>query len=324
MNEKTIHNLLDDDYNFLIQEVNENQLLGLTTYGRVVEGWSTQENDLKVIATYLPTFKELCAEKAIFKIITRGNHIVELIDARIILKQLVHQENKVLEGLNSKYHKINPKYEKTFMKNIYDNRERISRYNVKEKVLNDYNNVITLLQKYKENNDTECLFDACRIKIECDLYLDGIPYEECVRINKSYLKDYLLNIKEGRITPNEEDIINDFNNLLKEKSFSEKDSNIESIVKMAIVEIMREASKEPINKEAFLEKLTIMEKEALQIIFKHINKDKGTISISQLTRECDISRSVFKNVLQKMKDAEVANITNMGAKGTYIELLISI
>ena len=49
----------------------------------------------------------------------------------------------------------------------------------------------------------------------------------------------------------------------------------------------------------------------------------GYVSIAQLTENNNISRPVFKNVLQKMKDSKVAEVTNKGVKGTYIEIIDS-
>ena len=48
---------------------------------------------------------------------------------------------------------------------------------------------------------------------------------------------------------------------------------------------------------------------------------QGNISILQLTTSSGISRSVFKNLLQKMKDNLVAEIENQGTKGTYIKII---
>ena len=69
--------------------------------------------------------------------------------------------------------------------------------------------------------------------------------------------------------------------------------------------------------------LTNNEQKAFDIIKNNLVNGYGYVSIVQLTESTNISRPVFKNVLQKMKDSKVAKITNKGVKGTYIEIIDS-
>ena len=69
--------------------------------------------------------------------------------------------------------------------------------------------------------------------------------------------------------------------------------------------------------------LTNNEQKAFDIIKNNLVNGYGYVSISQLTENNNISRPVFKNVLQKMKDSKVAEVTNKGVKGTYIEVIDS-
>ena len=72
----------------------------------------------------------------------------------------------------------------------------------------------------------------------------------------------------------------------------------------------------------FLSLLTKTEVQAFEIILQHLNDGyEGNISISQLTEDSKISRPVFKNTLQKMKDNNVAEIINQGVKGMYIKVI---
>ena len=70
--------------------------------------------------------------------------------------------------------------------------------------------------------------------------------------------------------------------------------------------------------------LTQTENQALKFILSHLKDGiEGNISISQLTNESSISRPVFKNVIQKMKNNAIAEIENQGVKyigsDTYID-----
>ena len=72
----------------------------------------------------------------------------------------------------------------------------------------------------------------------------------------------------------------------------------------------------------FEELLTTTEQKALKIVIEHLeNGRQGNISISQLVANSSISRPVFKNLIQKMKDNSVAEIENQGVKGTYIKII---
>ena len=72
----------------------------------------------------------------------------------------------------------------------------------------------------------------------------------------------------------------------------------------------------------FRQALTDMEKQALSIILDNLDDGhEGNISISQLVADSSISRPVFKNVLQKMKDNLIAEIENKGVKGTYVKIM---
>lgn len=72
----------------------------------------------------------------------------------------------------------------------------------------------------------------------------------------------------------------------------------------------------------FINILTDAERNALDIVLDNLNDGyQGNISILQLTTSSGISRSVFKNLLQKMKDNLIAEIENQGTKGTYIKII---
>ena len=53
----------------------------------------------------------------------------------------------------------------------------------------------------------------------------------------------------------------------------------------------------------------------------YVTDGEGIVSISKLVEGGDYSRPVFKSVLNKMKDAEIAELTNMGVKGTHIKII---
>lgn len=74
------------------------------------------------------------------------------------------------------------------------------------------------------------------------------------------------------------------------------------------------------NYELFKNSLTFAENEALDKIIDKIHIE-GIISISSLSRETSISRPVFNNLLNKLENAKLITVNNMGAKGTYIKFI---
>ena len=74
------------------------------------------------------------------------------------------------------------------------------------------------------------------------------------------------------------------------------------------------------NYELFKKSLTFAEDEALNKIIDKIHLE-GIISINSLSRETGISRPVFNNLLNKLENAKLITVNNMGAKGTYIKFI---
>ena len=54
---------------------------------------------------------------------------------------------------------------------------------------------------------------------------------------------------------------------------------------------------------------------------QNVKDGEGIVSISQAVASSNLSRPVFKSVLNKMKDLEIAELTNMGVKGTHIKII---
>lgn len=121
--------------------------------------------------------------------------------------------------------------------------------------------------------------------------------------------------------PNIEEVEQDLQRMVNMADGAEVHPEQEELVKSCIVEIMKIALTKTINKNEFLSALTDTEKSALKVIMQHLIDGEGAVSITQLTNETNISRPVFKSVLQKLKDMEIAEINNMGVKGTYINII---
>ena len=178
------------------------------------------------------------------------------------------------------------------------------------------------INSYIKNNTSDDIFEACRIRFACELYMSGVSVENCINLKKDYYVDYLEQVKKGNIKPNVEDIKNTFNSiLLEEKDFIENE-DCKYLIKEFIIELMKVALTDMMQTTDFQTLLTKTEKNALNLILQELkNGYDGNISISNLTEKSSISRPVFKNLLQKMKDNMIAEVDNQGVKGTYIKIL---
>lgn len=179
------------------------------------------------------------------------------------------------------------------------------------------------INNYTKNNTSDDIFEACRLRFACELYMSGVSVENCINLKKDYYVDYLEQVKKGNIKPNIEDIKNTFNSiLLEEKDFIENE-DCKYLIKEFIIELMKVALTDMMQKTTdFQTLLTKTEKSALNLILQELkNGYDGNISISNLTEKSSISRPVFKNLLQKMKDNMIAEVDNQGAKGTYIKII---
>ena len=91
-------------------------------------------------------------------------------------------------------------------------------------------------------------------------------------------------------------------------------------IKTGILNLIRDRAIVTDNYEVFTQSLTLTEVDALDEIKDKIGNE-GIISINSLSKETGISRPVFNNLLNKMSNTQVAEVQNMGAKGTYIKII---
>lgn len=71
----------------------------------------------------------------------------------------------------------------------------------------------------------------------------------------------------------------------------------------------------------FIERLTANEVMAFRAVCNELsNEGIGNVSIVKLQQKTNLSRPVYTNLFNKMKEAGIANIENQGVKGTHIVL----
>ena len=324
--DEQIEVILNEQMNYLKSTYDEKQCLGLFTYGKVNYGFAEKLDDIKTVLCYIPSFEELCTTIYPLKIkyITDDkNRKIRICDIRLLYELAISQEDTIIEAIFSKYHIINPRYKKTFDKYIFTNIEDIFNNSKKFILENSIHKGLSMLNQYQEDSNPEKLFEACRLRIACELYISGASCEDCINLKKDYHINYLWQVLKEDLHPSTEEVKDNLYKLLEESAkFSEENDYKESI-KVPIMELMKIALIDMMQtNQDFLSILTKTEDQAFNIILNNLNADyEGNISISQLIEHTNISRPVFKNVLQKMKDNLVAEIDNQGVKGTYVKII---
>lgn len=322
ISDEKILEILKDDYKYLKTLYPQDQIFGVFTFGLVSYGFAETEEDIQVKMYYLPTLEEMCTSIA-FKdeIIQYNNHTINIKDIRLILDNILMQEGTAMECFFSNYYIVTPKFKKVFMDTIIANREELFHCNPRKRVEHSLVKAYESLQVYLKTGDTNYLFDACRRRLASNLYLAGASVEDCINLKKDYHITYLWSIKRGQALPDMEEVTADLEEMKEQSSSLEVHPELETMIKNTIVEIIKIALTRTIDAKEFLSMLTPAEKGALKVIMNYITDGEGIVSVSKLVEENDYSRPVFKSVLNKMKDMEIAELTNMGVKGTQIKII---
>ena len=323
--DEEIFNILQKQYDNLTQKINEKQIFGIFVYGKANYGFAESIQDIKTVFVYLPTFDEMCTIEPDFNIKTNYeiyDENIKKVDIRGLYNFASKQDGIMMESLFSEYHIINPRYYKIFKKYFLINKEIIFHCDPAEKVKQIVQSGHDALVDYVLTKNKEKLFQACFLRISCRLYLDGVSCENCINLKKDYHTSYLWQVLKGDIKPNINEIYNDYDAFLEEVKDYKVNSNCKEIIMQGVKEIMTIALTDIAQTEDFRKKLTDLEQQALSVILDNLaDQCEGTISISQLVNMSNVSRPVFKSVIDKMKTNLIAEIENKGVKGTYIKII---
>ena len=118
-----------------------------------------------------------------------------------------------------------------------------------------------------------------------------------------------------------DEVTSDLEEMKAKAETLENHPELEQLVKDTIVNIIKIALIKTVDVKEFLQNLTNPEKDALKVIMRNLKDGEGIVSISQAVNSSNLSRPVFKSVLNKMKDMEIAELTNMGVKGTHVKII---
>lgn len=318
--DKRIQTVLDNAYSFLKTQYDEDRILGAFVQGNANYGFAESEDEINIMMCYLPTFEELCTTIPTMKTINYKDKEIVVVDVRKTLERALAQKCTTMEAVFTKYYILNPRYKQIFHNDIYMNREALYHTNHRKRVQESLSQAAAALELYKKYRKNDDLFNAVRLKIASERYMEGTSVENCIFPKQEYIVNYLWSIKQGTFTPNIEDLQSELD-VLKEEAESLEDGNLDNLVKKGICEIIKLSITDAVYGKNFLNILTKNEVIALEVIKKHLKNGEGNISTTQLIEESGVSRPVFKSLTQKMQDNRVAEVVNQGVKGTYIKML---
>lgn len=72
-----------------------------------------------------------------------------------------------------------------------------------------------------------------------------------------------------------------------------------------------------------LPKMSDLEKKALSAIIQKIGKE-GDVKITEMCDETNISRSIYKSLLNKLQESRIASVVSRGSKGNHIKFFTEV
>ena len=319
LSKETIRQELDDITHKLQQKYNEKYIFGVFVLGNATYNLAEDINELTYMMVRLPSFEEMCLRTPeIFFDEEYPN--VEIIDWGVFGNFYVQQNNILIQQfLFTDYYNINPRYKKYYENIIRPAAEDIFAYGHTARLQSAKEIALEILK-----SEQMCLtglqaMEVARLALAIDLYLHNTPCEECVKLNKSMYISYLLDIKHGNTAINSDELLTQM--IIPSAKNNEEPKQIKQLIDKITIDILRMSVTKDIDEQYFLQCLTAKEKIALDSLLNYLDEGEGNVSIVKMIEKAGVSRPVFMGLIQKMKDHKIAEIKNMGVKGTYFHIL---
>lgn len=311
VDEKLVSRRGEEIYLECVKRFGEERVLGVFSIGLYNYNSAETMDEVKYMAIYIPTFEDLCTQLNDMEI--KEDYILR--DVRAIYFYCQKVNGSELELLYSLYQKINPIYKDTFKEYFLKYKEEMGR----KAHFFQTDTVIKKAKNYIEKGD---LFGAARLRIATEHFLNGGSMEECFRPTQSYVKSYLESIKHGILKIEPEEVISEIEELIYSQENVELSLFTDKKVKLGVISIINIGLKKKVDLEEFECELTATEKKAFSVVKEKLNENKETcLSVSKICEATGISRPIWKNLFAKMENQQIAEISNMGVKGTFIKLL---
>lgn len=319
LSKETIRQELDDITHKLQQKYHEKYIFGVFVLGNATYNLAEDIDELAYMMVRLPSFEEMCLRTPeIFFDEDYPN--VEIIDWGIFGNFYVQQNNILIQQfLFTDYYNVNLRYKKYYENIIRPAAEDIFAYGHTARLQSAKEMALEILK-----SEQICLtglqaMEAARLALAIDLYLHNTPCEDCVKLNKSMYISYLLDIKHGNTVIHPDELLTQMT--IPSAKNNEEPKQIKQLIEKITIDILRMAVTKDTDEQYFLQCLTAKEKIALDSLLNYLDEGEGNVSIVKMIEKAGVSRPVFMGLIQKMKDHKIAEIKNMGVKGTYFHIL---
>lgn len=198
-----LNEIIKERYDYLVGLGYE--VVSVYLYGSQNYNLHYENSDVDCKAIILPSFEDFILNKQpISKTITlENNEQIDVKDIRLMFGSYLKQNINFIETIFTKYKYDNPKYIH-IMDNIYNNSEKIARYNTHSSVncmygmsmekfkalTHPYPSIKHKIDEY--HYDSKQLHHILRLYDFIRDYINGIPYSECL-ISKR--REYLIDVK---------------------------------------------------------------------------------------------------------------------------------
>ena len=319
LSKETIRQKLDDITSKLQQKYNEKYIFGVFVLGNATYNLAEDIDELAYMMVRLPSFEEMCLRTPEI-VFDEDYPNVEIIDWGVFGNFYVQQNNILIQQfLFTDYYNVNPRYKKYYENIIRPAAEDIFAYGHTARLQSAKEIALGILK-----SEQMCLtglqaMEAARLALVIDLYLHNTPCEDCVKLNKSMYISYLLDIKHGNTVIHPDELLTQMT--IPSAKNNEEPKQIKQLIEKITIDILRMAVTKDIDEQYFLQCLTAKEKIALDSLLNYLDEGEGNVSIVKMIEKAGVSRPVFMGLIQKMKDHKIAEIKNMGVKGTYFHIL---
>lgn len=308
MTEEKIKELLCNEYNSMTKKFGKHHILGTFTIGKANYGMAATPADVRFVSIYIPSFEDLC----IGNIHSADN----LYDIRTVYNIAMDHSCAPLELLFSRYYIITEKYETVYKNKFYNHREEIGRFCDYERLSKAHERAAAAV---KEGN----IVEAVRLYQAAYLYTMNAPCEECFHPSNPLNRMAISAAINSPESIDTDEILNKMNDFVQNAS-TEQRFAADEYIKQGVISVISYSLENNISVDSFISCLTQTEKIAFKNIIFILSDGIDVISISQIVEDTGISRPVYKNLLLKMENNKIAEITNLGVKGTKIKLLTNI
>lgn len=335
---------LEEHYKFAKTKYSEERILGIFLYGSQNYKMDVEDSDVDSILVVLPTFEDLLFKKNWLSkeiYMPDNNEHIVVKDIRCYREELLKQNLNYLETLIGEFYILNPKYQFLFQNYFINNRQEIANYNVQNIKNAVASQTLNTLKQYDalggnlNHKAAKKLANAYRLFCTIqtvstvdysferlfDLKPEDLAIAMKIKRNQATMAEkdkYYILIKQtaeaALKTPSQAK--------LNEAGYNAASEGTAAIMRYSFNYFANDCEESDKDAADFREKLTKKENEALKAIVKEIGGyGDGTFNVSKLMKDTQISRTVFSNLLKKLKIEKVATSTNLGVGGTYIKFI---